>query len=383
MRDQSNPFGLSDDDMLEVLGPAESAVAKRSHGYSPAPAPRSLSLVRSRAIEPAMQLPGADELVDEQIEDALDQLGEDTSLYPSFPWARLAELSGPMCPGDLVMVAARTGGGKSLFLQNLFDHLVATVGCFGLYVGLEQTPKILRIKWAAMRAGVVPKLVLAPKPEQRMTEDYIQACAAVRKELAWQKSPEVRVRAHFSAERKINARRLRTWVEWAVDHGCDHVILDHIDRVDHGDGSNAFHEMSETVRLAKELAVEHNLVMLVATQVGRPHDALEAFSPPMLHQLRGGGTKEEEADTVLGIYRPLRSDVGDKELKAVRMGLADRETVVEPNVMGVQILKHRLDGPVAGKMVRLAVERGRVVDLPERDQYATDYASQRAMGRPK
>lgn len=324
------------------------------------------------------ELPSADEMADEQFIEAVNKLHEDTTEYPQFPWQHLADLAGPMCPEDLVLVAARTGGGKSLFLQNLFDALV-TSGRFGLYAGLEQTPRILRIKWACMRAGIAPKFLLATRKEDRGGPAWQDAMTRVQAELKWQKSPEIRVRAHFSATRRIDQRGLKAWTEWAVEHGCDFVMIDHVDRIRHGDGKNAFHELSETIQLAKELAVEHRIVMLMATQVGRPADALEQFMPPALHNLRGAGTKEEEADTVLGIYRPLRLDVSDAELKAVRQGLMDRDKVIEPNTMGIQLLKHRLDGPVAGKVVKLAVDKGRVQHLPERDRYGTSYDSRREL----
>jgi len=314
-------------------------------------------------------LPGADELRDEQLLDARVRLTEDSRHYPAYPWPALANLAGPLCPEDLVIVAARTGGGKSLFLQNLFDALI-TAGRFGLYIGLEQKPETLRIKWACLRADVPPKLMLAPG-EMIGTPTWTEAKAKVDAEIDWQRTPEVRVRAHFASTRKINARGLKTWTQWGVDHGCEFVIVDHVDRVSHGDGRNAFHEMSETVRLAKELAAEHRIVMILASQVGRPAETLEQFMPPSLHALRGGGTKEEEADTVLGIYRPLKATVSEKELKAVRQGLRDRDTVIEPNVMGVMLLKHRLDGPVAGKIVKLGVRHQRVLELDERDRWTT------------
>jgi replicative DNA helicase len=322
--------------------------------------------------EVASELPSADEMADAQFVDAVQRLHEDTTEYPQFPWPDLAELAGPMCPEDLILIAARTGGGKSLFLQNLFDALVES-GRFGTFCGLEQSPKILRIKWACLRAQVPPKFLLATRKEDRGTPAWREAMDKVQDELAWQKSPEIRVRAHFATARRIDKEGLRAWTEWAVDHGCDFLVVDHVDRMAHGDGKNSFHELSETIQLAKELAVEHRIVMLMATQVGRPADHLEAFMPPSLHSLRGAGTKEEEADTVLGIYRPLRSDVDDKAMKRVRQGLLDRDEIVEPNMMGVQLLKHRLDGPVAGKMVKLAVEHGRVTHLPEKDRHMTTY----------
>lgn len=332
---------------------------------------------RAPALSPrevAAQLPGADEMAELQFVDAVNRLHEDTTEYPQFPWPDLAELAGPMCPEDLILVAARTGGGKSLFLQNLFDSLV-DAGRFGLFCGLEQAPRILRIKWACMRAKVPPKFVLATRKEQRGTPEWREAMEKVQDELAWMKSPEIRVRAHFAATRRIDKQGLTDWTHWAVDHGCDFLVIDHVDRMNHGTGKNSFHELSETIQLAKELAVEHRLVMLMATQVGRPADMLEAFMPPSLHSLRGAGTKEEEADTVLGIYRPLRADVDDKAMTRVRQGLLDRDAIVEPNMMGVQLLKHRLDGPVAGKMVKLAVEHGRVTHLPEKDRYQTHYGA--------
>lgn len=333
---------------------------------------------KARVLEQVPELPSADEMAEEQFVEAVQRLHEDTTEYPQFPWPDLANLSGPMCPEDLILVAARTGGGKSLFLQNLFDSLVVS-GRFGLYAGLEQGPRILRIKWACMRAGIPPKFVLATRKEERGTPKWQEAMHRVQEELKWMKSPEIRVRAHFAATRRINKAGLKQWTEWAVDHGCDFVVIDHVDRMQHGSGANAFQELSETIQLAKELAVQHRIVMLMATQVGRPADALAAFMPPALHELRGAGTKEEEADTVIGIYRPLKPETTEKDLKQVRTGLKDRDTVIEPNTMGIQLLKHRLDGPVAGKVVKLAVEHGRVLHLPEKDRFGTTYDDTRRL----
>lgn len=323
-------------------------------------------------------MPDATVLSTDQYAQSLKRIDEDTREYPQFPWPALAELSGPMCPEDVILVMARTGNGKSLFLQNLFDSMIVGGRC-GLYVGLEQHPKILRVKWACLRASINPKLVLAPRPNEWGTPAHLEAKKAVELELQWQQQPEIREAAMFSAARMINARGLKLWTEWAVDRGADFIILDHIDRVRHGEGKNPFQEMSDTMRLAKELATKHALVMLVASQVGRPADALESFMPPQLHNARGGGTKEEESDTVLGIYRPLKADVDEKDLKRVRQGFAGPETIVEPHQMGVRLLKHRLDGAVHGKIARLAVNHGRVESMPERDLFSTTYDSMRRL----
>jgi hypothetical protein len=176
---------------------------------------------------------------------------------------------------------------------------------------------------------VDPRLVLAPRPTKRARPRHVDAVEARRRGAGVADDARRSARPRTSPPRADQRGGLKRWTEWAVNLGAEFVIVDHIDRIDHGDGKNSFHEVSETVRLAKELAVEHGIVMLVASQVGRPSDAVEAFMPPALHNLRGAGTKEEEADTVLGIYRPLRADVGEKEIKRVRQGLANADTITE------------------------------------------------------
>jgi hypothetical protein len=330
----------------------------------------TVSLVDYREAAAQTEMPEASTLVEQQFVEATYRLHEDSSTFPRYPWRDLATLAGPMCPEDLILVAARTGGGKSLFLQNLFDSLIMS-GLHGLYIGLEQGPDILRIKWACLRQDIQPRLVLAPG-DAFGSPLWQDATTRVQQDLAWQKSDDIRRRAHFATTRRINAAGLKRWTLWAIDHGCQFVIVDHIDRIAHGDGKNAFHEMSETVRLAKELAVEHRIVMLAASQMGRPADAAEQFMPPSLHALRGGGTKEEESDTVLGVYRPMKAGVTDGELKAVRQGIRDRETITAPNTMAVMVLKHRLDGPAAGKVASLFVRHQRVLDMREADRYSTN-----------
>jgi KaiC/GvpD/RAD55 family RecA-like ATPase len=322
------------------------------------------------------EMPDPDTLVESQLADATARIHEDSSGYPHYPWRDLASLAGPMCPGDLILVAARTGGGKSLFLQNLFDSLIRS-GMPGLYIGLEQGPEVLRVKWACMAMDIQPKIVLAAG-EARGTPIWDDAMGKVQRHLAWQRDEWVRERAHFATTRRINAAGLKRWTDWGVALGCQFVIVDHVDRIAHGDGKNSFHEMSETVRLAKELAVQNHIVMLVASQMGRPADAAEQFMPPSLHALRGGGTKEEESDTVLGVYRPLKPSVSDKQLKLVRQGLARRDDIVEPSTMAVMVLKHRLEGPVAGQVVKLFVRHQRVLEMREADRYST---SSRDVGR--
>jgi KaiC/GvpD/RAD55 family RecA-like ATPase len=322
------------------------------------------------------ELPDALEMANEQSADAVYRLFEDSRDFPSFPWPSLDAITGPMPPEDLWIVAGRTGGGKSLFLQNTFDALVADGRCV-LYIGLEQSPRTLRVKWSCLRVGVPPRAVLKPRRHEWGTHDHLAARDRVLADMRdYQDRPEVAKRALFAATRFVDRATLEKWTSGAVrKYGTEVVIVDHIDRIHHGDGRNSFHELSQTVRLAKELAVRHQIVMLVASQVGRPNDAVARFTPPTLHDLRGAGTKEEEADEVIAVYQPLRTDITAKEMaariKRVQLGASPESEILTPDVMAVKELKNRVDGAVKGRQTLLTVDRGRLHDIPERDRYVT------------
>jgi KaiC/GvpD/RAD55 family RecA-like ATPase len=325
-------------------------------------------------------LPDALQMSAEQSTDAVYRLFEDSRDFPSFPWASLDAITGPLAPEDMWIVAGRTGGGKSLFLQNAFDALVAD-GRRVLYVGLEQSPRILRVKWSCLRVGVQPRVVLKPRKHEWGTADHLAARGKVLADMRdYQDRPDVAKRALFAATRFVDRPTLEKWTSGAVrKYGTEVVIVDHIDRIHHGDGRNSFHEVSQTVRLAKELAVRHQIVMVVASQVGRPSDATTRFTPPTLHDLRGAGTKEEEADEVLAVYQPLRTDLTAKEmagrLRAVQLGASPESEILAPATMAVKELKNRIDGAVKGRHTLLSVDRGRLADVPERDRYVTDPAT--------
>ncbi len=317
------------------------------------------------------ELPTAAEMVERQTTEAVYRLHFDRSRYLPFPWETVEQIAGVMAPGELWTVAARTGNGKTTFLLDFFDRTVTGKNARPvLFVGLEQAPNELRIKWACLRSGVAPKLVMAPSDADVRSPAYADAMEKVQSDLKVQMTLKG---AHFAATRRVNKHRLTLWTQWAADHGCCAVIVDHVDRMEHGSGKNSFHEMSETIVLAKELAVKHELVMILASQVGRPNgDPLQRFTPPALHELRGGGTKEEESNAVLAVYRPLDVDVTEQDMKRVRQGLKPESSIYQPDTMAVRVLKHRMDGGTLGRETRLELKRGRLIEPPIREGYKVD-----------
>jgi KaiC/GvpD/RAD55 family RecA-like ATPase len=360
----------------ELFGKPEPA-PRVTHGYSPAPqfpTRGNLALVPSSAPPVLEKLPDADFLADGQHLGGMLRLALDTSTFPRFPWPDVDALTSPLGPEDLLFVLARTGQGKSLLCMNTLDALVESQGKRCLYIGTEQNPEVLRIKWACLREGVSTRLALKARKEERETTDYrlaMERLAAGMEPLRRYGRDKL---ACFATSRYINAAELNRWVRGAVkQYGTEIVFIDHIDEVDHGDGRNSRHENTQTLNLIQQLNKELAIPFIIASQSKRLAEKSMRFTPPDLEDLAENANKERKSTMVLGVWRPLRVGISDKEIKAVKLGQADENTLFEPDTMGVKLLKNREDTGELGRQCRLRVYRGRLEHIPEKDRAAREH----------
>ena len=352
----------TDDELDELFGPGDSARKAAGPG---------LELVRSAEDE----LPDRDELASQQFVAAVYRVHENTSQYPRFPLPSLHDLAGLVAPDELWVLAARQGNGKSLFCQNLTQWLIEQ-DVPTLYMGTEQDAEVLRIKQACVKMGVRQKLILKPTPEDKATTEYTLAAEAVQEGLKWLDSADVRRLLVYANSRYIDRATLAKWSRGGVKkYGVKCIIVDHIHHMKHGQGYNAVSELTESVHLAKDLACEMHVSMLVASQVKRPSgDAIKRYTPPDAEDLGGSSALERTADVALGIWRPLRTDLPVEELRKLqqgaKLGSQSEDRLYQEHAMGVRVLKDRL-GDAPGKQCFLRVEKSRVLEIPERDRYTT------------
>lgn len=332
------------------------------HGYSPAPPDGRGAFDDDELF--LEEIPEAATLASEQRASSLARLDLDTRKYPRFGWADVDKIVGQTIPGDVVIVGAQPGSGKSLFLRNWWDHLIFVQQKQGTYLGLEDSPEHCRIKWACDRTGVPSKLVLGPPDHVFGTPIHCEAKRIIAEQLKLFDTPMWRPLHHFATTRHVTAAVLEQWIRWSHAQGATFVIVDHIDRVDTGPGRNPADEMRRMIVKVKELAEELKLVIILASQVKRPEERALSLAPPSLEDLAGSSSKERESSIVLALWRMLRPDVDTKVIQQVRMGIAgcDIASLWEPGAMGVRVLKHRLDGDGFGKQVRLRVRGSKVVD---------------------
>lgn len=307
-------------------------------------------------------LPDAEVMAIAQNQAGTDILHEDKSTYARFKRLRgVHALAGAMAPGEVWMLGAQVGAGKTLFCQNLFDDLIEQ-GVPTLYIGTEQDPEKLRIKHACLRAGVSPKLMLKPELEDIGTTAYEMAVDAVEEQKTWLRKPPQCYLALYATSEYVNRNELDLWINGGVRKYDIHaVIVDHIDQVEHGAGVNPVQEVTATVQFLHHMARRHQMPIIVANQVRRHPDPMKRYTPPEVDDFAGTSAKERVADVMFGIWRPMRDDLDIKELREMqhraKMGSVSEDRVYMPNTMGVRLLKDRL-GTAPGKQTMLHVGRG-------------------------
>ena len=195
--------------------------------------------------------------------------------------------------GDLLILAARTGVGKSALLLNFARN--AAVGEHGTvaFFALEMSGEQLATRLLSAEANVDSTRLRLGMHREDEEARIMQAIGVL---------GEAKIFIDDSAvltvpEIRAKARRLQS------EHGLDLVIVDYLQLL-HGAGrlDTRANEISGITRSLKELARELRVPVVAAAQLSR---AVETRHPhiPMLSDLRESGSIEQDADVVMFIYR--------------------------------------------------------------------------------
>src|SRR5690242_8821285 len=93
----------------------------------------------------APDMASPEDLAEAQIAGARELLTRDLTRAPRWSWPDLDHVLGPMLPGDLIVVGALMGNGKSTLLMSQMDALAAKK-VPTLYVPLEIDPEVCRLR---------------------------------------------------------------------------------------------------------------------------------------------------------------------------------------------------------------------------------------------
>lgn len=305
----------------------------------------------------------------EQAAETERMLNREANDFLHFPWSALDDVVGGIGEGEIWFVGAYSGHGKTTFLMSMVDALFVQ-GKRVFYMGLESKPNVLRTQWACQRLGLDAGDVLSGAMTTR--HDWQMTRARLVKEVNSLCADARSNQIYFSPMRFVDARKLKDAVEQAKSLESDVLVIDHVDHLE-GSAKNLYESSVQIQKVLLDAAQKYGIRVLAATQFNNEMikgDRLGMHRPPTPNAVYMGSHKRMIASGMLGLYKPFKIDITKEETSAFARGELEPQQVVEPGVMAVSLMKHRLFSR-EGRIVKLRVERGKVGDLAERDLYRT------------
>jgi replicative DNA helicase len=279
-----------------------------------------------------------------------------------WPWPTLNGVIGCLLAGDVWVIGARTGEGKSTFIANLI-RLSGWSGAPRMMIApLEVSPAAFQMRLAALDIGYPVKAVVRQEWWLAGVEPEAGR-AAVQAAVRRQGEAPLRDCVRYCPAETLDRSGLVALVAAAAAEGHRLIIVDHLHHMDHGDGPE-HRGIRETMKAAKALAREYDVAILFTAQLGRGdvRDRRRKFFPPELTDLQGASAIEQVADGVLLLYQPLLPGTRAKDIDAVLCGERAYRDVFKSNAVAVKCAKHRLDGSVRNHVLELVFDDGEIRD---------------------
>ena len=208
------------------------------------------------------------------------------------PYAKLNKLTGGLCDGQLVIVAARPSMGKSAFAVNIGTSLALREEPKRvLMFNLEMTDVSIFNRAVASIGEIPLGWLRSPKDDQTMFARVSGAVSAIKA------APFLIDDRGGLTAAQICARARREHMKSKLDM----VIVDHLHLVKL-QSRDTVREIGDATAMFKALAKELEIPVVVLSQLNRSVDS-RADKRPQMSDLRESGAIEQDADLILFLYR--------------------------------------------------------------------------------
>lgn len=247
-------------------------------------------------------------------------------------YQRLDELTSGLQKGELIILAARPGVGKTAFALNVAAHCALRKGAKVAVFSLEMSASALIRRLLAAEARIdlrrLARGLLSRVSDSVGGSDWERLHTASQA-LAAAKMWIDDTAAISPLELRGKCRRL------ALEHGLDLVVVDYLQLMASGleRPENRTQEVSAISRSLKALAKQLNVPLLVLSQLSRRPEQRGGDHTPQLSDLRESGSIEQDADVVIFINR---------KILPARGGVSDGGD--DPNIADIIVAKQR-NGP--------------------------------------
>jgi replicative DNA helicase len=204
----------------------------------------------------------------------------------------LDKLLNGLKPKEVIIIAGRTGMGKTAELIAMLDGMSIDRGKRGAFFSLEMGKDELRRRLLSRRTGInTQKLDRGGLSEAEQEKVYTETGRISQAPIFISDKPAM-------SPSEIRAECMRQ----QAATGLDFVIIDYLGLMAVAGTRSRYEQVSESARACKNLAMELDVPLLVAAQLNRGSEG-GADKRPTLTNLRDSGEIEEMADVVVLLYR--------------------------------------------------------------------------------
>ncbi|VVD74765.1 replicative DNA helicase [Pandoraea horticolens] len=219
-------------------------------------------------------------------------------------------IAGGMKGGDLIIVAARPSMGKTAFSLNVASNVAESKPT--LFLSMEMSAEQLHARMMARHAGVNFGHLIEPKKLTDMEWGQLPAGVSRINDLSlyFDDQPGLSLLDVRSKARGIKRR-----------HGLGLIVVDYLGLMTGGQGDNRTQEIGSYSRGLKALAKELDVPIIALAQLNRELEK-RPNKRPVMSDLRDSGEIEQDADTILFLYRDevYHPDSPDRGLCEVIIG---------------------------------------------------------------
>ncbi|MEM6398409.1 MAG: replicative DNA helicase [Bacteroidota bacterium] len=219
-------------------------------------------------------------------------------------FAELDAQTGGLAPGDLFILAARPGMGKT----SLMLHWARTMASQKLRIGiisLEMSSDQLTVRLLSAMSGV--DSIMMRQPGRLKEEDFVKLDYAV--------DDAAKLGIQIDDSAGLTALQIRSTARaMRQAGGLDILMIDYLGLVKlTNDSFRHDVQIGQVTKALKALAKEMEIPVLLLCQLSRKVETRGGDKRPQLSDLRDSGNIEEDADQVYFIYRPEYYNIYEDE----------------------------------------------------------------------
>lgn len=235
-----------------------------------------------------------------------------------------AYLEGGLNKGNVCVVAARPGMGKSSFLTAIMHQFVFKQNRSCFYVSLKSNEMDF-LRYMLVYQSSIP----AFKPQFQWTEE-------LKDHLNLMKDLEEKQLLNFSYQRNHSSEELFNQVFMAANKQKSEIIFIDSIQLMHEFGKYNYttreKQLGMVLKKLKQMALELNLLIIIGSDLSRNVERRSASCRPMLSDIKDSGWIEEIADQVLFLYRPVYYELAEWEDGSSTYNQA--EVIIAKNKLG-------------------------------------------------